>query len=71
MLYNGRRFGIKDGIGFEPRCQNNIKLNAHRNKISNFVKGKAPMVQDREGYILYPDNHLEHMIRKIHAKKSC
>jgi hypothetical protein len=53
MLYNGRLPGIKDGIGFQPGNQNNIKRNAHRNKISNFIKGKAPMVQDREGYILY------------------
>jgi hypothetical protein len=30
MLYNG--------------SQNNIRLNAHKNTISNFVKGKAPMV---------------------------
>jgi hypothetical protein len=44
MPYNGRRPGIKDGIGFHPGSQNNIKLNVHRNKISNFVKGKAPMV---------------------------
>jgi hypothetical protein len=36
--------------------------------ISNFVKGKSPMVQDREGYILYPENYPEHKIRKIHAK---
>jgi hypothetical protein len=70
MLYNERRPGIKDGIGFQPGSQNNIKLNAHRNKISNFVKGKAPMVQDREGYILYSKNYPEHKIRKIHAKKS-
>jgi hypothetical protein len=28
------------------------------------------MVQDREGYILYPQNYLEHKIRRIHAKKS-
>jgi hypothetical protein len=28
------------------------------------------MVQDREGYILYPANYLEHKIRKIHARKS-
>jgi hypothetical protein len=42
MLYNGRRPGIKDGVGFQPGSQNNIKLNAHRNKISNFIKGKAP-----------------------------
>jgi hypothetical protein len=52
ILYNERRLGIKDGIGFQP----DIKLNAHRNKISNFVKGKAPIVKDREGYILYPEN---------------
>jgi hypothetical protein len=28
------------------------------------------MVQDREGYILYPENYPEHKIRKIHARKS-
>jgi hypothetical protein len=38
--------------------------------LSNFVKGKAPMVQDREGYILYPENYSEQKIRKIHARKS-
>jgi hypothetical protein len=54
MLYNGRRPGIKDGIGFQQGSQNNIKLNAPKNRLSNFVKGKAPMFQDREGYILYP-----------------
>jgi hypothetical protein len=27
------------------------------------------MIQDNEGYILYPANYLEHKIRKIHAKK--
>jgi hypothetical protein len=32
--------------------------------------GKASMVQDREGYILYPENYSEHKIRRIHAKKS-
>jgi hypothetical protein len=52
MLYNGRHPGIKDWVGFQPESQNNIKLNAHKKKFSNFVKGKAPMVQDREGYIL-------------------
>jgi hypothetical protein len=67
---NGRHPGIKDGIGFQPRSQNNIKLNAHGKNISIFVKGKAPMIQDREGYILYPENYPEHKIRKIHAKKS-
>jgi hypothetical protein len=70
MFYNGRRLGIKDGIGFQAGSQNNIKPNAHRNNISNFVKGKAPMVQDREGYILYPENYPQHKIRKNHAKKA-
>jgi prefoldin subunit 5 len=41
MLYNGRRPSIKDGIGFQQGS--NVKLNA-RKKLSNFVKGKAPMV---------------------------
>jgi chromosome segregation ATPase len=39
MLYNGRRPGIKDGIGFQQG--DNVKLNAPK-KLSNFVKGKAP-----------------------------
>jgi hypothetical protein len=68
MLYNGRRPGIKDGIGFQQGSQSNIKLNAPK-KLSNFVKSKAPMIQDREGYILYPENYHEHKIRKIHARK--
>jgi hypothetical protein len=68
MLYNGRRPGIKDGIGFQHGNQSNVKLNAPK-RLSNFVKGKAPMVQDSEGYILYPKNYLEHKIRKIHARK--
>jgi hypothetical protein len=68
MLYNGRRPSIKDGIGFQQGNQSNVKLNAPK-KSSNFVKGKAPMVQDREGYILYPANYPEHKIRKIHARK--
>jgi hypothetical protein len=70
MLYNGRRTGIKDGIGFQQGSQSNVKLNAPKNKLSNFVKGKAPMVQDRECYILYPENYPEHKIRRIHARKS-
>jgi hypothetical protein len=69
ILYNGRRPGIKDGIGFQQGSQRNTKLNAPKNKLSNFVKGKAPMVQDREGYILYPANYPEHKIRKIRARK--
>jgi hypothetical protein len=40
MLYNGRRPRIKDGIGFQQG--DNVKLNAPK-RLSNFVKGKAPM----------------------------
>jgi ubiquinone biosynthesis protein UbiJ len=67
MLYSGRRSGIKDGIGFQKG--DNVKLNAPK-KLSNFVKGKAPMVQDNEGYILYPAGYPEHKIRRIHSRKS-
>jgi hypothetical protein len=66
MLYNGRRTGIKDGIGFQQGS--NVKLNAPK-RLSNFVKGKAPMVHDSEGYILYPASYPEHKIRRIHARK--
>jgi hypothetical protein len=68
MLYNGRCPSIKDVIGFQQGNQSNAKLNAPK-KLSNFVKGKAPMVQDSEGYILYLANYPEHKIRKIHARK--
>jgi hypothetical protein len=47
MLYSGRRPEIKDGIGFQKG--DNVKLNAPPKRLSNFVKGKAPMVQDNEG----------------------
>jgi hypothetical protein len=67
MLNNGRRPGIKDGIGFQQ--ESNVKLNAPK-KMSNFVKGKAPMAQDNEGYILYPAGYPEHKIRRIRARKS-
>jgi hypothetical protein len=67
MLYNGRHPCINDGIGFQQGS--NVKLNAPK-RLSNFVKGKATMVQDNEGYILYPANYPEHKIRRIHAKKS-
>jgi hypothetical protein len=69
MLYNGRRPGIKDGIVFQQGSQSNIKLNTPKNKLSNFVKSKALMVQDRVGYILYPENYPEDKIRRIHARK--
>jgi hypothetical protein len=68
MLYNGRRPGIKDGIGFQHGNQSNVKLNAPK-RLSYFVKGKAPMVHDSEVYILYPANYPDHKIRKIHARK--
>jgi hypothetical protein len=67
MLYSGRRPGIKDGIGFQQGS--NVKLNTPK-ILSNFVKGKAPMAQDNEGYILYPAGYPEHKIRRIHARKS-
>jgi hypothetical protein len=66
MLYNERRPGIKDGIDFQQG--DNVKLNAPK-RLSNFVKGKAPMAQDNEGYILYPAGYPEHKIRRIHARK--
>jgi hypothetical protein len=66
MLYNGRRPGIKDVIDFQQGS--NVKLNAPK-RVSNFVKDKAPMVQDNEGYILYPANYPKDKIRKIHARK--
>jgi 3D (Asp-Asp-Asp) domain-containing protein len=67
MLYSGRRPSIKDGIGFQQGS--NVKLNAPK-RLSNFVKGKAPMAQDNEGYILYPAGYPKHKIRRIHAMKS-
>jgi hypothetical protein len=51
MLYSGRRTGIKDDIGFQQGS--NVKFNTPK-RLSNFVKGKAPMAQDNDGYILYP-----------------
>jgi hypothetical protein len=68
MLYSGRRLGIKDSIGFQKR--DNVKLNATPKRLSNFVKGKAPMPQVNEGYILYPSGYPESKIRRIHSRKS-
>jgi hypothetical protein len=68
MLYSARRPGIKDDIGFQKG--DNVKLNAPLKRLSNFVKGKAPMPQDNEGYILYPAGYPEHKIRRIHSRKS-
>jgi hypothetical protein len=56
------------GIGFQKG--DNVKLNAPPKRLSNFVKGKAPMPQDNEGYILYPVGYLESKIRRIHSRKS-
>jgi hypothetical protein len=67
MLYSGRRPDIKDGIGFQHG--GNVKINAPK-RLSNFVKGKAPMPQDNEGYILYPAGYPEDKIRRIHSRKS-
>jgi hypothetical protein len=67
MLYSGRHPGIKDGIGFQQG--DNVKLNAPK-RLSNFVKGKAPMPQDNESYILYSAGYPEDKIRRIHAKKT-
>jgi hypothetical protein len=68
MLYSGRRPRIKDDIGFQKG--DNVKLNAPPKKLSNFINGKAPMVQDNEGYNLYPVGYPEHKIRRIHSRKS-
>jgi hypothetical protein len=68
MLYNGRRPGIKDGIGFQRG--DNVKLNAPPKNLSNFIKGKATMPQDNEGYILYPADYPENKIRRVHSRKS-
>jgi hypothetical protein len=61
-------------------AQLNAKINEHdlenekfkfaRSMLYNFVKGKAPMPQDNEGYILYPAGYPESKIRRIHSKKS-
>jgi hypothetical protein len=67
MLYNGRRPGNKDDIGFQKG--DNVKLNAPK-RLSNFVKGKASMAHDNEGFILYPASYPEHKIRRIHSSKS-
>jgi hypothetical protein len=62
MLYNGRRPGIKDDIGFQQGS--NVKIN-DPNRLSNIVKGKASMAQDNEGYILYLAGYPEHKIRRF------
>jgi hypothetical protein len=66
----GDALALRMALTSNKGAKSNIKLNVQKNMLSNFVKGKAPMVQDREGYILYPRNYPEHKIRKIHAMKS-
>jgi hypothetical protein len=62
----GDALKLRDVIGFQQGS--NVKLNAPK-RLSNFIKDKAPMVQDNEGYILYPIGYPEHKIRRIHARK--
>jgi hypothetical protein len=68
MLYSGRHPGIKDGIGFQKG--DNVKLNVPPKRLSNFVKGKAPMPQDNEGYILYPAGYPEHKSEASSSRQS-
>jgi hypothetical protein len=68
MLYRGRCPDIKDDIGFQKG--DNVKINAPPKRLSNLVKGKAPMPQDNEVYILYPASYPESKIRRIHSRKS-
>jgi hypothetical protein len=74
MLYNGRRPGIKDGICFQQGSQSNIKLIAPKNKLSNFVKGKAPLLSvplgkppyfDGEDYCMWRDK-MRHHLTSLH-----
>jgi hypothetical protein len=67
MLYNGRRLALRMALVSNREAMSSLMS---LKKLSNFVKGKAPMVQDNEGYILYPANYPGHKIRRIHAKKS-
>jgi hypothetical protein len=46
-----------------------MALVSNRGAMSSLMPGKAPMVQDSEGYILYPANYPEHKIKKIQARK--
>jgi chromosome segregation ATPase len=42
MLYNGRRPGIKDGIGFHPGSQNNIKLMPIETRFPSLLRARLP-----------------------------
>jgi hypothetical protein len=54
MLYNGRRPGIKDDIGFQQGSQSNIKLNVPKNKLSNLLRVRLPWfrIEKVTSYIL-------------------
>jgi hypothetical protein len=41
MLYNGRRSGIKDGIGFQQGSQSNVKLNAPKSCLT-LLRARLP-----------------------------
>jgi hypothetical protein len=42
MLYNGTCPGIKNGIAFQPRNQNNIKLNAKETRFPSLLRARHP-----------------------------
>jgi hypothetical protein len=42
MLYNGRCPGIKDGIGFQPRNQNNINLMPIETRFPTLLRARLP-----------------------------
>ena len=51
-------------------CWASNHQNTYRNGPRAHFTFKAPMVQDNEGYILYPAGYPEHKIRRIHSRKS-
>jgi hypothetical protein len=66
MLYNGRLLGIKKGVNFQPGGKDNTKINAQGKKIPQFVKGKAPIVNNDSAYIIYTKNYH----KNFHAKNA-
>jgi hypothetical protein len=65
----GDAMALRMALASNKGAKSTSSLMPPKNRLSNFVEGKSPMVQDREGYILYPENYPEHKIRKIHARK--
>jgi hypothetical protein len=45
MLYNGRRSGIKDGIGFQQGSQSNTKLSAPRTNYITLLRVRLPWLK--------------------------